>query len=183
MNVSKTTMVGVILASLIAGVMVSQVLNVIATNDDKANPWEEVWEAIHKLQAQADARAQIITDTAYPTWTELDRGVWTDLLSISNVAVSEDANIIATTSAFFKCMEQAISPLKIRYRVNNTYGEEYYQGFSGIWAAGTACETIEIHHAWTDLDARTYTFAIQYWVYPTRELYVANPRLTLMIFR
>lgn len=60
MHVSKTTMAGVILASLIAGVMVSQVLNVIATNDDKANPWEEVWEAIYQLQAQADARISIL---------------------------------------------------------------------------------------------------------------------------
>lgn len=128
-------------------------------------------------------RSEIITVTGAPTWTELDRGVYVDLLLVSNVEISEGTQVLALFSASFKCKVEAISPIKLRYRANDIYGEDRLQGFAGYWADGAATETVEIHHAWNNLPAGDYTFAIQYWIYPTREMYVASPRLTLVILR
>jgi len=177
-------MVSVAAISFLIGTM----FNVMTMATDGGNPWNKVWEAIYELEAQVDElqRPQVITVTGHPEWTELTAGLWMDLLSIPDVAISEGANIIAIASGYFYCMEVTQSSLALRHRVNETYGEKRHQGFTGKremnWIYGAARETIEIHHTWISLVAGTYTFAVQYKVAPTRQVYACHSRLTLIIF-
>ena len=152
------------------------------------NPWNRVWEAIYELEAQVDKlkRPQVITITGHAEWTQLDIAVWTDLLSISEVTISEGANVLAIASGSFNCSEVTQSSLRLRHRANETYGERICQGFTGKremnWIYGAAKETIEIHYIWTNLPEGTYSFGIQYYVCVSRKIQVQNSRLTLIIF-
>lgn len=158
-----------------------QVINELQTKVESLNASiVEFQERISKLEAKVGKlkSPQIITVNAYPNWMLLFSDVWTDLIAISDVTVPEGANVIAIGVATFQCTEEADSPLTLRYRANNSYNEERWQGSAEPYNA----ETIEIHHTWTNLTAGTYSFAMQYHVYHLRTIYVKLSRLTLIVF-
>jgi len=168
--------------------LIGTTFNSMTMASDGGNPWDRVWEVIYELEAQVDELKipQVITATGHAEWTQLDIDVWIDLLSISEVAISEGANVLAIASGSFYCSEVTQSSLRLRHRANENHGERIFQGFTGKremnWIYGAARETIEIHHIWTNLRAGTYTFGIQYYVCVSREVHVINSRLTLIIF-
>jgi hypothetical protein len=124
--------------------------------------------------------SQIITITGYSDWTQLDDDVWLDLAVISDVEIPKGANVVAMGVANFYCPNGDLAaPLALRFRADNMYGEARHQG----WGWFNVRETIEIHHTWTNLDAGTRTFALQYHVVQSRTMYVKLVRLTLMIFQ
>lgn len=160
--------------------------------EGKGKPKDDVWEAIDALnQTVEDLKTQleepqVITVTGHQNWTQLTTGVWTDLLSIPDITVSEGTNVLAIASGSFNCSEVTQASLRLRHRVNETHGQYTCQGFTGKiemnWIYGAAKESIEIHHVWTDLSAGTYTFGIQYYVCVPREIQVQYSRLTVIIF-
>jgi len=178
------TIVSIAAVSFLIGTM----LNSMTMAADGGSPWNQVWETIYRLETQVNElkRPQARTITGHVDWTQLTASVWTDLLSISEVTVSEGANVLAIASGCFNCSEVTQAALRLRHRANETYGEELFQGFTGKkegdWMYGTAKEMIEIHCLWTDLSAGTYSFGIQYYVCGTREIQMRNSRLTLIIF-
>lgn len=144
-------------------------------------------DRVDRLEArisELEGKPKIITvaDPVYPNETLLSTDAWVDLLSVPNVTVSQGTNVLAIASGCFYCMEVTQSPLVLRHRANDTYGEDLAQGFTLQAVHGTARETIEIHNVWTNLTAGTYSFAIQYYVYPTRQVYGYGFRFSLLVF-
>ncbi|MFQ6057214.1 MAG: hypothetical protein ACE5J3_14685, partial [Methanosarcinales archaeon] len=98
----------------------------------------------------------------------LPSGEWVDLVSISDVAVWEGANVLAIATVELYGGTWGF----IRHRANDTYGESYQlddQSYS------------ELHYVWTNLMAGTYTFAIQGTRRPEYEVSIRNTRLTIII--
>lgn len=195
MNTPKLVFIGAILVGLIAGLTVSQVYNVMAKDKDEESPWDAIWAAIEDLQSSADSLGsridaiedgylpEVITVTGHPReegWHELtSAGQYTDLLSIPDVAVAEHSKVLAIASAYFYSPTAHPYTMNLTHRANMNFGElgGRYQG----WGTPEQREIIEIHHAWSDLEAGTYTFAITYFL-RVDSVYVANSRLTLIIF-
>lgn len=186
----------------VASFLVGTIFNVTMATDG-GNPFDAIWEAICGVESDVDNlnaslvelegrvseletlsqfAPRIMTAVGYPEWTPLESGVWIDLASVSNVVVSEGADAFAVASVNLRCTEVAYAPMSLRLRINDTYGEEIFQGFAHIFPPGnTERELVEFHHAWTNLPEGTYTFAVQCYVNPWRVIHIRQSRLTLLI--
>lgn len=183
-NVLRKKQVVTLVSIAVVSFLIGTMFNVTVATDG-GNPFNKMWEAISVLQGQVtelEAKPQVITVTGHSDPFELISGVIADLLYVPNVTVSKGANVFAIASGRYYCIISAQSPLGLRHRANDTYAEWFSQGFTDAGAGGTNKETVEFHHAWTNLTAGTYTFAVQYYVTPTREVYIHHSRLTLIIF-
>lgn len=156
-----------------------QVVNDLQSKVDSLNAsLAGLEDRVAELESTSQSPPRILTVHAYPNWMLCFDGVWTDLLSIPDVEIPEGSSVFAVASFNVKCSEVRSAPIDFRYRANDTYGTQTLAQGS---PAGNVLEIVGFHYVWGDLAVGTYTFAIQYNVYPTRTVYVADVRLTLII--
>lgn len=176
----KKKQVLVVVSIAITCFLIGSMFNVMAS-DSSGSPWDKVWTTISELQDRVQTlnesmpkKPEIITIFAYPDIEYFTvKDTWLEMLSLSDVTVPQDADVIVLFSANILGEH-----FELRHRVDTTHSVSIKKRYDN-----TDWEITEVHHVWKNLVAGCYNFSIQCYI-PSyiKDMYVSDARLTLIVF-